>query len=70
VGGYGFGGTGELQRAGLGLLVRNSEQWKQAVQEMFFGRVQPPAAVSEKKLQELEICLPQTVSWLQRLEIH
>jgi hypothetical protein len=69
VGGYGFGGTGELQRAGLGLLVRNSEQWKLAVQEMFLGRVQPPAAVSERKLQELGICLPETISWLQRLEI-
>jgi len=69
-GGSGFGGTGELQSAGLGLLVRNSEQWKLAVEEMFLGRVQPPAAVSERKLQELGICLPQTISWLQRLEIH
>jgi hypothetical protein len=70
VGGHGFCGTGELQNAGLGLLVRNSEQWKLAVQEMFLGRVQPPAAVSERKLQALGICLPQTISWLQRLEIH
>jgi hypothetical protein len=68
-GGYGFGGTGELQSDGLGLLVRNSEQWKLAVEEMFLGRVHPPAAVSERKLQELGICLPQTISWLQRLEM-
>jgi hypothetical protein len=68
-GGFGFGGTGELQRAGLGLLVRNSEQWQQAAEEIFSGHVQPPAAVSEKKLQELGICFPRSVSWLQRLEI-
>lgn len=68
-GGYGFGGTGELQRAGLGLLVRNSEQWQQAAEEIFSGQVRSPAVISEEKLQELGICFPPSVSWLQRLEI-
>jgi hypothetical protein len=68
-GGCGFGGTGELQRAGLGLLVQTKEEWAQAVEELFLFQTQPPAVVPEATLNELRICLDDSVSWLQRLQL-
>ncbi len=68
-GGHGFGGTGELQRAGLGLLVQTKEEWAQAVEKLFLFQTQPPAAVPEATLNELRICLDDSVSWLQRLQL-
>lgn len=68
-GGYGFGGTAELQAAGLGLLVKNEEAWAQAVEKMFLFQTEPPAVVPASTLHELRICLEGPVSWLQRLQL-
>lgn len=68
-GGHGFGGTGELQRAGLGLLVKTKEEWAQAVEELFLFQTKPPAAVPKSTLNELKICLDDPVTWLQRLQL-
>jgi hypothetical protein len=69
-GGYGFGGTDELQQAGIGQLVCTAGQWKEAVEKIFSGVASPPAVVSPEKLRETGICLPKSVSWLERLGIH
>jgi hypothetical protein len=68
-GGNGFGGTGELQKAGLGLLVRTQEEWARAVEKLFLFQTKPPAAVPKSTLNELKICLDDSVSWLQRLRL-
>jgi hypothetical protein len=67
--GHGFGGTGELQRAGLGLLVKTKEEWAQAVEKLFLFQTKPPAMVAQSKLNELRICLDDSVSWLQRVQL-
>jgi hypothetical protein len=69
-GGYGFGGTGELQQAGLGLLVKTKEEWALAVEKLFSFQTKPPATVPASTLNELRICLDDPVSWLKRLEIN
>ncbi len=68
-GGYGFGGTGELQQAGLGLLVQTKEEWAQAVEKLFLSQMQPPAAVPKSTLNELRICLDGPAPWLQRVQV-
>jgi len=68
-GGHGFGGTGELQRAGLGLLVRTPEAWAEAVRQCSLLQTGPPAAVSTAKLNELRICLQASPSWWERLQL-
>jgi hypothetical protein len=69
VGGHGFGGTGELQRAGLGLLVQTGEEWAQAVEELVSLRTKPPATVLASTLNELRICLDDSVPWIERLQL-
>jgi len=68
-GGYGFGGTDELQQAGLGLLVQTKEEWAQAAEELFLFQTKPPAAVPKSTLNELKICLDDPPSWLQRVQL-
>ena len=68
-GGHGFGGTGELQGAGLGLLVKTEEEWAQAVEKLFLFQMEPPAVVPASTLNELRICLEGPVSWFQRLQL-
>jgi hypothetical protein len=68
-GGHGFGGTGDLQRAGLGLLVKTKEEWAQAVEKLFLFQTKPPAAVLKSTLNELRICLDDSVPWIERLQI-
>jgi hypothetical protein len=68
-GGYGFGGTGELQRAGLGLLVQTKKEWVEAVEKLFSLQTKPPAAVPKSKLNELKICLDDSVPWIERLQL-
>ena len=68
-GGYGFGGTGELQRAGLGLLVKTKGEWAQAVEQLFLLQTKPPAAVPASTLNELRICLDEPATWIERLQL-
>jgi hypothetical protein len=66
---HGFGGTGELHQAGLGLLVRDKIEWVNAVEKLFLNQAKPPALVSQSTLNELRICLDHPVSWLQRVQL-
>jgi hypothetical protein len=59
----------KLRKEGLGLLVKSTEEWRQALLDQFGICITPPALIDEHLLHRLKILPEVTVPWRVRLNI-
>jgi len=62
-------GTGELQAAGIGRLIKSSNEWADAVNDLYVSRVSPPALIPDQILEKTRIANKTRQPWLDRLGI-
>jgi hypothetical protein len=62
-------GTGELQTAGIGRLIKSGDEWADAVNDLYASRVSPPALIPEQVLEQAKIVAKTQQPWVDRLGI-